>query len=170
MMIIKYKGLNKELDWVEFRQDLYESPEGETMTCSPALTVSWKKNIHFLASLAVCSRSQCLLFMHLFECLISYMPLTLTLFRAIKNLSCPSKCWLCTIPNSRRFLQVQCVHSFWATEHVDLEAGTQKGKPEQGRAGGTKITFVVFIYWYLKGIMYIKMFWILRKQPTWSSS
>lgn len=58
MMIIKNKELNKKFDYVENSdKDLSESPEGEIMTCSPVLTVSWKRNTHFLASLTVCGES-----------------------------------------------------------------------------------------------------------------
>lgn len=53
-MIIK----NKDLDEVENSdKDLYEIPEGEIMTRSPVLTVCWKRNTHYLASLTVCGGS-----------------------------------------------------------------------------------------------------------------
>lgn len=71
------------------------------------------------------------------------MPLTVILFRAIKNLSFPGECRLFSLPDSRRLPQIQDgITPFSATEHVDLETGPKKGKPGQGEAGGTKIAFV----------------------------
>lgn len=72
------------------------------------------------------------------------MHLALILFRAIRNWSFPSECRLCSLPNSGRLLQIQCVITpFSATEHMDLETGPKRGKLGQGGAGGTKIAFVV---------------------------
>lgn len=54
MMIMKNEELNQELDQVENSdKDLYESPEGQIMTCSLVLTVGQKRNIHFLAALTI---------------------------------------------------------------------------------------------------------------------